>query len=239
MPTNRNVESIKKTMQMQEDIFKHQVRELHRLYSVQRMLMDELKMEISNHSSKPWTPMTIASDINHSLIINPHNSTSQHRSSVQYCSRDEHNTRERRGSCSGATMKMARGFDLERPAEGNLSTGISVDDDKRAAGSSFYIPQKPINRCEDSEVELTLSIGASSGKSPKSKDYRRLHTHREVGFIETMNMKENDSPTSIFRSERGEDCSGPTTSMSRSSATSDQERKRPHWLFQGLSINRT
>ncbi|GAB4853556.1 hypothetical protein Ancab_017747 [Ancistrocladus abbreviatus] len=40
-----NQEIIKKTMQTHEEVFKQQVRELHRLYSIQRMLMEELKKE--------------------------------------------------------------------------------------------------------------------------------------------------------------------------------------------------
>lgn len=50
-----NIESIKKTMQMHEDIFKHQVRELHRVYSVQKMLMNELKNKIRQQNF--WNPM--------------------------------------------------------------------------------------------------------------------------------------------------------------------------------------
>ncbi|CAL5199308.1 unnamed protein product [Lathyrus oleraceus] len=50
-----NIESIKKTMQMHEDIFKHQVRELHRIYDVQKMLMNELRNKIRQQSF--WSPM--------------------------------------------------------------------------------------------------------------------------------------------------------------------------------------
>lgn len=50
-----NIESIKKTMQMHEDIFKHQVKELHRVYSVQKMLMNELKNKIRQQNF--WNPM--------------------------------------------------------------------------------------------------------------------------------------------------------------------------------------
>ncbi|KAJ8767380.1 hypothetical protein K2173_017424 [Erythroxylum novogranatense] len=244
MPSSHSIDSIRETMQMHEDIFKYQVQELHRLYSVQRMLMEELKMETTKQNRKHWSPMTTTIiDIKSSQIINRLNSTAHHCSSAQYCLRDDHSTRERSGSCSVETLKTARGFDLQRPGEEDLSTGISLDDDKRAS-SSFYIqPHKTESKHdEDNEVELTLSIGGSSGKSTNCKNYRRLRGHRGPGFIDTMNkndMKELDSPTSTFKSEHGEDCSGPATPMSNSSATFDEERKRPHWLFQGLSINRT
>ncbi|KAL5065956.1 hypothetical protein RYX36_027693 [Vicia faba] len=50
-----HIESIKKTMKLHEDIFKHQVRELHRIYNVQKMLMNELKNKIRQQNF--WSPM--------------------------------------------------------------------------------------------------------------------------------------------------------------------------------------
>ncbi|KDP35388.1 hypothetical protein JCGZ_10372 [Jatropha curcas] len=189
-------------MQVHEDTFKHQVRELHRLYSVQKMLMEELRKEIKQ-TKKYWSPMATPDII---------------QSSYQYSSinvenlRDDPSPRERSGSCSGENIiRIARGLDLERPAEEDISTAVSVVDDN--------IPYK------DTEVELTLSIGGSTSK-------KRASLNQEPG---NRRMKELDFPA-----ERAEDCSGPTTPMSSSStATFDHERKQPHWLFQGLSINRT
>ncbi|KAE8665072.1 hypothetical protein F3Y22_tig00112688pilonHSYRG00029 [Hibiscus syriacus] len=54
------MESIRNTMLMHEDVFKHQVQELHRLYSVQKILMDELKKEIKKN--RFWT--TTSCDMN-------------------------------------------------------------------------------------------------------------------------------------------------------------------------------
>ncbi|KAL3819560.1 hypothetical protein ACJIZ3_005465 [Penstemon smallii] len=39
----KNIESMKKTIQMHEQVFKHQVQELHRLYNLQKKLMHELQ----------------------------------------------------------------------------------------------------------------------------------------------------------------------------------------------------
>ncbi|CAH2069644.1 unnamed protein product, partial [Thlaspi arvense] len=39
----QNAESIRHTMQAQEDIFKQQVRELHKVYNIQKMMMNQLK----------------------------------------------------------------------------------------------------------------------------------------------------------------------------------------------------
>lgn len=73
---------------------------------------------------------------------------------------------------------------------------------------------------EESEVELTLSIGVRSNK--KRSKGQELKETREI-----------DS-TASFKND-----SGPTTPISSSSATFDnQEKKIPHWLF-GLSINRS
>ncbi|GAB2267429.1 hypothetical protein Dimus_002412 [Dionaea muscipula] len=45
-----DAEIIRKTMLLHEDIFRHQVRELHRLHAVQRMVMEELKVQTNKHS---------------------------------------------------------------------------------------------------------------------------------------------------------------------------------------------
>ena len=73
---------------------------------------------------------------------------------------------------------------------------------------------------EDSEVELTLSIGSSCLSKKKSKKPHQL-----------------DLSASFKTDQRsGGDCSDPTTPMSSSSATFDHERKQPHWLFHGLKL---
>lgn len=54
----RSIEAVKKTMLKQEETFKQQVMELHRLYSVQRMLMDELKNEINEQRKRLRTTAT-------------------------------------------------------------------------------------------------------------------------------------------------------------------------------------
>ncbi|BBG92831.1 hypothetical protein Prudu_000679 [Prunus dulcis] len=146
--------------------------------------------------------------------------------------RDDPISREGSGSCSGDTLRMSRGFDLERPAEEDMSTGVSTIDQEQAGPSShmaFKSKNMSIAGCdEDSEVELTLSIGSSKNKK-RSKSYQP-----QLGCAELIhNEKELDSPAS-FKSDRGGDCSDPTTPMSSSSATFDQERKQPHWLFHDI-----
>lgn len=232
MLEKHNIESIKKTMQVQEKIFKHQVEELHRLYSVQKRLMGERKQE-AKQNNRIWS----SSEINHSQImnkghINQATTTAQTNSGyILHFQNVIDGARERSGSSSGETiMKMARGgFDLERPAtleDNNIATGVSTAiDEEHAAGPSnkMSIDHHGSDDDEDGEVELTLSIGASSSNKKKnSKGYK-------LGCL--------DSPASL-KSDRGEDSSCPNTPMSSSSATFDQEKRMPHWLF-GLSINRS
>lgn len=186
--------------------------------------MNELSKEIKQNK-KYWSPMTRSSD------INQHNPTTQ--TTYMYSFKlEDSSPRERSGSCPGETIRMITGrFDLERPA------AEEAIDDPWASGKSSFIPFMSNNGSDqESEVELTLSIGGSSTSSKKMI----MSTNQELGLSEQMqkSIKELDSPASIM-SGKGENCSDPTTPMSSSSTTFDQERKQPHWLLHGLNINRT
>lgn len=232
----KNMESIRKTMQMHEDIFKHQVRELHRLYSVQKMLTDELRKEIKQNRLWP-TPMT-SSDINQQHL------TTQTTGGYNFNVQVDPSSRERSGSCSGDTMKIARGFDLERPAGENMSAEASAVEVEQQAGPSSIMNSR-INQMnlegsdEDSAVELTLSIGGSSSSSMKMPKKYSKQPHSEEFGCTNSSHRELDSSASFKSDNKGEVFSGPNTPISSSSSTFNQEKKRPHWLFQGLSINRT
>ncbi|XP_019454496.1 PREDICTED: uncharacterized protein LOC109355738 isoform X2 [Lupinus angustifolius] len=148
MIDRNNIESIKKTMQMHDEIFRHQVRELHRVYSVQRMLMDEHKKE-----NKQQKYQTLINGID---ISYPHFTEQQHQTTqISY----EPNFHVQ-------SLNMERGFDLERPAEEGIFTGTRRFD----AGPSSY--STSFQSCkistsgydEEMEVDLTLSIGTSKVK---------------------------------------------------------------------------
>ncbi|XP_004146328.2 uncharacterized protein LOC101222016 [Cucumis sativus] len=226
-----DVDAIRKTMQDHEDAFKNQVKELHRLYSVQKMLMEELRKESKQNAL--WCPKAM----NHLLFNNRENQNQTAQTTggglifnLQSLRSDDPSSRERSGSCSGDNMRIiSRGFDLERPAaEEDMSTGVStVDEDQAGPSTPIVVGKMSIDGCEDeeSDVELTLSIGGSLSKK-RSKSFPPL----------TQKKREIDSSLS-FKSERGDqECSDPTTPMSSSSATCDQETKRPHWLFQSLKL---
>lgn len=193
--------------------------------------MEELKKELKQDRYRSFTTN---SDIKYSHFINlcPTTQTTCGLSFNFQRLRDDPNSRERSGSCSGETLRMPRGFDLERPAEEDISTGISAIDEDQAGPSSLRpsrIDKMSIDGSdEDCEVELTLSIGGSL--STKS-------TQPEIGFRESSHKKVRQLDSSAsFKSDRAENRSEPTTSTSSSSATFDQERERPHWLFQDLKL---
>ena len=213
------------------------------------MLMDELKQEMKQNRIWGTPIMTSSADhihIHQSQLFNQQHVTTQTSSGYNFHLhrlRDDPNSRERSGSCSGEyTMRVSRGFDLERPAaEEDISTGISTIDQDQPQPSSNMVLIKSNNMRsmdvyvdEDSEeVELTLSIGSS--KSKKRSKPNQLRSHLGCSKLVINKEKALDSSPSSFKSDRG-DCSDPTTPMSSSSATVDQERKQPHWLFHGLKL---
>ncbi|KAK8498245.1 hypothetical protein V6N13_095449 [Hibiscus sabdariffa] len=203
----RHMESIRNTMLMHEDVFRHQVQELHRLYSVQKILMDELKKEVKKN--RFWT--STSSDMNQSQFSNQHQITTQTTSGL-----DLHVQGDPR----------VRGFDLERPAGEEAATVVAEDQAGPSSRTNQMMSTEDSD--EDSEVELTLSIGIGGSDSSKKKLKNSSTSSQSVHNKEI--TREPDSSAS---------CSGPGTPVSSSSATFDQEKKQPHWLFQGFSINRT
>ncbi|XP_042479046.1 uncharacterized protein LOC122059992 [Macadamia integrifolia] len=245
-----NRESVKKTMLMHEEIFKEQVRELHRLYKVQKMLMAELRnkepklhqrhqatlvgpdfTEMDNQTGF-WSPGTSSQNNHSSFGYWQHKTTrsSDHILHQHHCVRDTPSSQEPNGSFSGNALRTLRGFDLERPAEEDLSTDAAsaIEDE---AGPSFLRPSKDkmsINSShdprfypnEESDVELTLSIGCGSS----SRKSRSHPTHISL-----------DVP---IRSDQEQDCSDQTKSTAPSTFNRESLQQQP-WLFQYLSLNRT
>ncbi|KAI4335398.1 hypothetical protein L6164_014043 [Bauhinia variegata] len=220
MLDRNNIESIRKTMQMHESIFKSQVQELHRLYSVQKMMMDELKKEI--REKKIWRQPHVI-DQQHQTRKTSHGPT---------CSlRDDPCSRERSGSCSTDTKKVARGFDLERPAEEDMLTCVRRFDEGEAGPSSHMAFQSykisNDHHCnEEIEVDLTLSIGGGSQEKKRKC---------KVDCSDSANRKTRELDLSAsFKSDKLEESSDPTTPMSSFSVTVDQERKRASSKFKAL-----
>ncbi|CAL0307007.1 unnamed protein product [Lupinus luteus] len=151
MIDRNNIESIKKTMQMHENIFKHQVRELHRVYSVQRMLMDEHKKENKQHKYQ--------THINGIDISHPHFTEQQHQTTQFSYEPNSH----------VQSLNIERGFDLQRPAEEDIFTGTRGFEEGEAGPSSYGTSFQSCKIStsgydEEMEVDLTLSIGSSKVK---------------------------------------------------------------------------
>ncbi|CAK9182376.1 unnamed protein product [Ilex paraguariensis] len=200
------IESLKRTMLMHEEIFKHQVRELHRLYSVQRMLMDELKNAMK--PTRIWVGIT-GSSINHSHFVNQTQPVESHGCDPHLSVRDDQRSRKRSGSCSGDALRMTKGFVLERPVEDDISGGISAIEDGQA-GPSCQRPRENSKTHvdgdeEESEVELTLSIGRPTSKNNRSKVHQQ-HCSLQLGDSQSNHNEfmELDSFASI-KPDRGEE----------------------------------
>ncbi|KVH62480.1 uncharacterized protein LOC112504035 [Cynara cardunculus var. scolymus] len=153
MLENHHLEFIKQTMLKHEDTFRHQVRELHRLYHVQKNLISTLR-----------------------------NDTKLDTTSVPNATTDNGNE--------------DLGVDLSRHAKECTLYGESSGDQ---------------TGCND--VELTLSIG------PSTSIRRSQSCLHQTG--------DNDSEVTT------------KTNLANSSTLYNQDSKRPHWLFQDLSLNRT
>ncbi|RZB71691.1 hypothetical protein D0Y65_036235 [Glycine soja] len=192
----------------------HGVRELHRVYSVQKMLMDDLKNEI--RQQQIWNHMN---DIN---VSHPHSIKQQHQT-TQISHQPDFHVQNLRG----------RGFDLERPAEEDIFIRARGFDEGEAGPSSHTAFQ----RCktstsgydEEMEVDLTLSIGGSQVKNSHLPQLACSNSTNN-GKIRKLNS------SASFKSDRTGECSDPTTPMSSSTVTFTQERKGPHWLSQGLKL---
>ncbi|KAI4381122.1 hypothetical protein MLD38_007230 [Melastoma candidum] len=221
-PANENsLESVRRKMQMQEDIFRKQVRELHRLYGVQKKLMGELKKEMEQ--SRLLTSMKSR----HADFLSwPHQMASG-RMLHRQRSNDEQGSQERSASSSGEATRMPRGLDLEiRPNRGENTV---VDGELPCTS---FVP--PIRRDalhvddrldEETDVELTLTIG---GRSSKRKSNNCPHGHREQD-IESFKKKHSSASTA---SDHGDASNSNTSNIGGSSSmTSDQEKRRPNWLF--------
>ncbi|KAG9456335.1 hypothetical protein H6P81_000843 [Aristolochia fimbriata] len=228
-----NRESIRKTMLKQEEAFREQVQELHRLYRVQKRVMSELRskeLKLSELSSpRPgafhggsdyrdldmrsgfWSAST-SPQASSSPFSSTHHSYNFHQ---RYNISATDQSSQEPSSSSQETSRARRGFDLERPAEQYNSACPSAAEDQRIVFGRNLRDTKsceglqglPFCPEEESEVELTLSIGCGTNK--KKSDEKK---------------KQRSSPTAV-RSDRVEE---------------DQESlKRPHWLFRALSLNRT
>ncbi|OVA00920.1 hypothetical protein BVC80_9081g85 [Macleaya cordata] len=248
-------ESVRTTMLKQEEIFKEQVQELHRLYEVQKTLVAELRNNKSrlhspnnpsprapvntDNQTRLWSTRT-GLETNNSPFSNWNQSTqtySGHNFHQLLSVRTEPSSQEQSStSCSRDNLRKPKGFDLERPAE-DLSRDMEVQPGSSSLRSSKdKMSIKSSNDQHfytdgDTEVELTLSIGfGSNTKKPKNCQH-----------ISTLELSPNHKQTrqmdsSMSIRNRGDENS---TSTAANASFDRESLQKPPWLLQTLSLNRT
>ncbi|KAI3842032.1 hypothetical protein MKX03_023019 [Papaver bracteatum] len=246
-------ESVRTTMLKQEEIFKEQVHELHRLYVVQKTLMIEFKMNksrghLKNNSPSPRTPVNpdhqprvwptmTGFETNNCHFTNTNNSghTFHHLFSARA---EPINSQEQSStSCSRDNVKMYKDFDLESPVE-EFSRGIGRDQ----IGSSSITSSKENLKVEslneqhlytegESEVELSLSIGLGNSTNNKKKKQENCQSISPI-YLHTNHKYNGKMDSSLSIKDLGAEDS--------TSGTFNQESlQKPPWYFQTLSLNRS
>ncbi|XP_058113697.1 uncharacterized protein LOC131256710 isoform X2 [Magnolia sinica] len=252
-----NKESMGKMMLKQEEVFKEQVKELHRLYRVQKMLMTELRSKemkfhyLSNMDPRAtctgsnytdpdqqtefWSPN--GSQTSHSYFSNNYHQTVQ--IPFDYNFHQRYNVRldsssQEPSSSSGETFRMHRGFDLEWPARGDTSTNVSEIHDqgpifRQRMKDKMAIGGISHDQCYNTSGENDVELTLSIGYgTDKKKSKHRPRSNIELGCSEsTPNETRQPILSTSARSEREEEC-GDRESL-----------QRQHWLFRTLSLNRT
>ncbi|KAL5974028.1 hypothetical protein ACLOJK_030690 [Asimina triloba] len=267
-----NRESVRKTMLKQEEIFREQVQELHRLYRIQKMVMAEVQgKKIELHSSGSAAPPASRS-VGPACLETDRGGAAAYWSTAGTCSTPRHLTfgsshcpatqmnldgsfdelyRARPNTSSHElsssykdTVRLQRGFDLERPAREDISADASAIEDQAPVRRGAVKTKTAADGLQDhtcffedgeKDIELTLSIGCSYNKK-KAK-----HRPRSDAALSCSNSTPDESrqpqqsiPSTSVRSVQEEECSN------TDGASFDQGSfQRPHWLFQALSLNRT
>ncbi|XP_020092956.1 uncharacterized protein LOC109713339 isoform X1 [Ananas comosus] len=196
-------EMLKRTMLEHEAIFRKQVYELHRLYRIQKDLMEEFqRKELHGYSIPADTSQSnsITSQMLHLQNANDRSPTVGpdqwkpylnflKENSIQSCPDGLHLNKD---NLQGFTRKM---FDLQLPADARIGNdGSEIFGKKNAAESSF----KPIILVgkisgKNSRDDFKLSLGANEGPSCKEDSWisdsqtpRTINGHKVVDLNETV-----------------------------------------------------
>uniref|UniRef100_A0A7N0R929 Uncharacterized protein n=1 Tax=Kalanchoe fedtschenkoi TaxID=63787 RepID=A0A7N0R929_KALFE len=222
----RSLESIRKAMLEHDRIFRQQVEELHRVYGVQKMLMNEVKhkLRFSAQSRGHGPPPKVASGCSFSAPV----------LKSYPC------FKETSGSCSGENQIKPGCSDLERPAY-KVDTAALKNGQRRhkETESSHNRSRHDDDEEEGADVELTLSIGVAKNCSQRMKKTQQPHCSNTDLLYSKSNSDhyevkvKNGSSSAVEEPEPG-------SGVERSdTVTSDQDRKRPRWLFRSLSLHET
>ncbi|KAH0458698.1 hypothetical protein IEQ34_011512 [Dendrobium chrysotoxum] len=213
-----NRESIKNIMLKQEEIFKQQVRELHRLYQIQKMLMTRQRCEKVKMNSFVATS-------NPEIVTDTMNKLQNSRTSSETTHSSHASVRNNSNAVLNSEHTLVH--QSAAMAAGHASRDL-INFSEPLRTSKEYLLQNPVEgespeSCSNEEcnLDLTLSIGCASDKT-KSADWKEM-TKRSTQLL-TSNLNREASEQEFTNSSNG---------------FGAESLKRPRWLFQALSLNRT
>ncbi|XP_026397729.1 uncharacterized protein LOC113293245 [Papaver somniferum] len=249
-------ESARTTMLKQEEIFKEQVHELHRLYVVQKTLMIEFKMNRSrghsknspsprstvnpDHQPRVW-PTRTGFETNNCHFTNTNNSGHNFHQLFSVRTEPINSQEQSSTSCSRNNVKMHKDFDLESPAE-----EFSGDIGRDQIGSSSITSSKEKLKVEslkeqdlytdgEAEVELSLSIGLGNSNNNNKKKQKNCESISPI-YLHTNHKHNGEMDSSLSIRDLGAE---DTTSGSSNATFNQESLQKPPWYFQTLSLNRS
>ncbi|CAD5171808.1 unnamed protein product [Musa acuminata subsp. malaccensis] len=189
-----NRDYVRNTMMKHQEIFRHQINELHRLYRVQKMIMAELgssKFELQSHSNatsrKPnsdtstadWISLSTSETCHASCVSDAHQFTDHINSDCRYMLPS--------GNWSGRSAKelmtryedprrVSKGLDLEQPAEEfTFTEAWTIQDQalmfKKQLKDNSSKLKCPHNSWLDDESEIQLTLGIACGTDKRPSDF--------------------------------------------------------------------
>lgn len=221
IPNSRDKEYMKMAMLKHEEMFREQVYELHRLYRVQKLLMNNISRNKENEMKTYQDRWIKSNDENISLYYN--NSHHIHH------------------------QQPMQKLDLEQPAQENnadrdCNGGLEIEDDEcdieLTLGPSSFYPTRKAKTPLTSDSGLSLSSSSTGSTSARRRDnsdgLRRITDKITKKELTAHNWGLVEVPTS-----------SPSFMNGRKIGSNDSEQLRqdrlqqPPWLFQVLSMNIT
>ncbi|XP_020697159.1 uncharacterized protein LOC110110153 isoform X2 [Dendrobium catenatum] len=195
-----------------------QVRELHRLYKIQKTLMTRQRCEkVKMNSSVVTSNPQIVTDAMNKLKSSRTSSETTHSSHVSV----------RNNSNAVLNSEHTLVHQSAAMAAGHTSRDL-INFSEPLRTSKEYLLQNPVEgespeSCSNEEcnLDLTLSIGCASDKM-KSADWKEMTTRSTQLLASNLNREASEQEFT-----------------NSSNGFGAESLKRPRWLFQALSLNRT
>lgn len=190
-----------------------QVQELHRVYSLQKKLMQQLEKVMVSQAKET----TDTDEPKFALCLEPKTQTGQN----FFGARDDDHDK-----INGHKSRMKRKLDLEIPDDqAAATTRSSVNPSEDRQKDSLRRSDEGEEET-DVQVELTLSIGHNCTRKQQIRSKEQP-------------VDGSCSSSSSKKTNKGEDLEARSVISSSTSSVYQENNTRPHWLFQDLSLNRT